>query len=413
MMLQKLKRRFIAVAMAVILGLELILFISINGLNFHQQKKRDSSMLDFLLRYEGVFPIEHNPREDEFFTNPELAFTTRYFTVRVTGDNRIAAVDTEHIAAVSPAEAMLLSKDIILSGQPAGKVSHFLYKMTRDERTGLRLIVFLDVSVSLERVMSLLSSTAAIFAAFALMTFILLLIFSERAVRPFIENEKRQQQFIHDAGHELKTPLAILSADIDVLELSGSQSRWTDSMRRQVTRMKSLIDHFLKMARYEEMPELQPELFSPAEEAREVLAQFMPLLTQKDVTPDITLDDSLLIEADKRAYRDLLFILLENMAKYVPAGGAAQISITADKDFICLLLANSAPDFVPGDEKRIFERFYRGDKSRSRGAEDPGGSGMGLAIADRIVKSHKGSIYATFKEGVLTIRANLKGRRER
>lgn len=411
-MLQALRKRFIIVAMAVVLALEFILFLSINGVHFIQQKRSADHMLDFLLRYEGVFPKERKPSEDEFYRNPELAYTTRYFTVRVTPDNRIAAVDTEHIAAIRPAEAMELSKDIILSEKTGGRRGSYLFKVSRDERTGVRLLVFLDVSASHERVLWLLASTSGIMAGFAFLTFILLVLFSGRAVKPFIENEKKQQQFIHDAGHELKTPLAVISADLDVLELSGQGNRWTESMRRQTERMKNLIENFLQLARYDEMPALHYERIQPEYYLNEVLEQLNPVLSGRGITVFKELKTHAELEADPKAFQDLLFILCENMAKYAPLNSSVRITVAEQNNQLLLQFYNAAPNFVPGDEERVFERFYRGDKARSRNGQDPGGSGMGLAIAKRIAESHKGSIGAVYKDGIFMAEVRLPGLRK-
>lgn len=406
-MLQKLRRRFIAVAMSIVLGLELILFLSINGINFLGVKSRADHMLDFLLKFEGVFPIERKFLE-EYYWNPELYYTTRYFTVRVTPDNKIAAVDTEHIAAVTPDQAMALSEHIILSSSCYGLNGRYLYKMTQLRQSGVKLLVFLDVGSSLERMSFLLTMTAAILGGFAALTFILLVIFSGRAVRPFVENEKRQQQFIHDAGHELKTPLSIISADVDVLELTSGKNNWTESMRRQIARLKSLIERLLILARYEEMPEgglVKTDLFS---EARTVLSQFDSVLAGKRITLACPREEgAIFLSAKPGAVRDLFFILFDNLAKYAPEGGNAELSVTLEGRFCRLSLKNDAPDFRPGDEKHIFERFYRGDPSRARQTADPGGSGIGLSIAKRIAESSGGSIWAEYSAGTLTINARF------
>ncbi len=407
LMLKRLRRRFTLVAMAVILALEFILFLSINGINYVQKKHRAENMLDFLLRYEGVFPIEHKPSEDEFYRNPELAYTTRYFTVRITADNRIAAVDTEHIAALTPKEAMALSKDILLERSEEGRVGHYVYKMREDKMSGLRLIVFLDVAASDEGIVLLITSTAAILLGFAALSALLLWLFSPKAVRPFVENEEKQRQFIHDAGHELKTPLAILSADIDVLELSGQKNEWTESMRRQLGRMKILINNLLKLAEYEEQGPAERTVFSAAEKADDVISQFTPLLQKRGIVLERAYSGELMVSAGEKAFGDLLFILIENLSKYADENTQASFALYENKGDLVIEAANRAEDFVPGDEQKIFERFYRGDKARSRNAEDPGGSGMGLAIAERIVRLYGGTIGASFQNGIFRAKIRL------
>lgn len=406
-MLQKLRRRFIAIATGIMLGLELLLFLILNGVNYYQQKSKAEKMLDFLIRYEGVFPQKKRPEDAAFFQDPELAYITRYFTVRVLPDLQIAAVDTEHIAAVSPAEAMKLSNEILLSEQAYGKVGNYLFKMSRDAKDDIRLLVFLDISGAHDRVYSLLGMSAAILTAFAVLNFILLLLLSKRAVRPMLENENRQKQFIHDAGHELKTPLSVLSADIDVLEMCGQKNRWTESMRRQTERLGELIERLLLLARFEERAPAERVLLDPASVLKSALGQFEARFEAREIALELSAREGSLILIEASAYEELLYILADNMLKYAAPGSTAAISLGADGQSVSLSFCNEAPDFRPGDEERIFERFYRSDASRSRRENDPGGSGMGLAIARRICENYSGKIWADFDGKTLCIKVRF------
>ena len=185
---------------------------------------------------------------------------------------------------------------------------------------------------------------------------------SKRAVRPFEINSNRQKQFITDASHELKTPLAIISANAEVLQYKGDGNEWTQNIIDQTKHMGKLINQLLVLAKLDEVQEK-----SEKQEAdlklllEETIEPFEEVATQKKVTLKLHLEEGVTIRVN-----------------------------TTEKE-------------LP-DTKRMFDRFYRSDSSRS---SKTGGQGIGLSIAKKIVDSHKGSITAKAGDGMVTFRVSL------
>ena len=231
--------------------------------------------------------------------------------------------------------------------------------------------------------------------------------FSGRIVRPFAESYEKQKQFITDAGHEIKTPLAIIQADADVLEMELGENEWLAEIQAHVKQLSGLTNDLFSLARMEEgRAPLQileipiSDLISEAGESFQSLAQTQGKVIQLAVAPMLSM------EADEKALRQLVNILLDNALKYSPEGGSIRLSLEKQGKLLKLTVSN--PSLVPLPEEnldRLFDRFYRADPSRN---SQTGGHGIGLSIAKAIVTAHGGQIHASIAENnALHITATL------
>lgn len=401
-MFRKLRRRFILIAMLVVMGLQLVGLLVINGIHIGQSYRYVNSMSSWLIAYEGVIPRPSLWRE---FWGEEVAYTTRYFAVRTDRNNQVLLMNTNNIASVTAQEAREMAIHDLDEDRNLGINKQFYYQVSIDEASGVKLILYLDASTQILSIRNLLFLSLMVFLVFTLVSFLLITILSARVVRPFIENDEKQKQFINDAGHELKTPVSIIQANLDVMKLEGQSSSWIDSIGKQNNRMKHLIENLLRMNRYEETLVIEQQTMDLSALISEVLHEYQPAFLASDISLVVRMEDGIILDADRRMLEDYLHILLDNALKYSDENKNLVIEVLPLSDVIEVKVRNSAEPLTHNELKQLFDRFYRVDRSRVR--EGLTGNGMGLAIAKRIIEVHKGQIDADYFNGMLQITARF------
>lgn len=262
------------------------------------------------------------------------------------------------------------------------------------------MILVLDCFRQLQTSENTLRMVLAIFSVCAGIVFILLLFLSGRVVRPFAENLERQRQFITDASHELKTPLAILSADMSLLGDSYGENQWLDSARAQILRLDKLTKNLVELARTEEtVKEASMTTFSLSDVAQANIDAFTPLAESAGKTLEAEVESGI----DLCGVQDNLFrlfsILLDNAVKYCDPGGTIRLTLQRQGRGAHIVVSNPCQDLDPAQLPRYFDRFYRADSSRAR---TTGGYGIGLSTAKAIVLRHKGKIDNRYANGVIS-----------
>ena len=225
-----------------------------------------------------------------------------------------------------------------------------------------------------------------------MIVFILIFFASARIVRPVSDSYEKQKRFITDAGHEIKTPLAIINADADVI-LSDGENSWAEDIKSQVGRLTELTNSLIFLSKMEEgLPEVSFTSVDLSEVTKDVCDSFASvfLTGNKDLETDIK--DKIRVRGDEKALKELVSVLLDNASKYSPEGGTAQVSLRSTGKGAVLSVTNDTVGSVDKEDTvHLFDRFYRTDKSRS---SQTGGHGIGLSIAKAIVTAHKGKITA-------------------
>lgn len=411
-MIRKLRKKFVLTAMAALLIILILILGFINLLNYHQIESRTDEIVQTLLAGGGRFPQEQfakqgPPQDLERTHRMEAPFETRYFTVTVAQDGTILNTDVGHVAAVSEEDADAYAEGIVSQGKTKGSIGTYRYGTDKTE-DGATLVVFVDRSSRLAQAFSLLRNTVYIGAAALLSMLILVYMLSGLAASPVIESLEKQKKFISDAGHELKTPLTIISANVDVLEMTGVRNEWTGSIRGQVRRMTELVNNLLTLSRMEE--DSVQEVFTDVDLSRcvqEAAQNYVPVAAAKNRTYTTDIQDGIFITGDRKSLLQLCSLLLDNAMKYSNEGGNVRLSLQKSKNKILLEVINTCDELPEGNLDRLFDRFYRADSSRSR---ESGGFGIGLSAARAICRRHGGNIHA-IKEGDHSIRfrAQLPG----
>lgn len=238
------------------------------GMNYMRMTERADSMLHMLASHDGKFlermgerdlperlaePGEEAEEPEEpqpEFLSPETPYETRYFSVNLNDEGAYTAADTRNIASVDDEAAIAYAEQVWESGNSTGFVDRYRYLKTEEE--GGWLLIFLDCRREYAVVLSFVRNSLVASAVGLLAVFSLVLFFSRMVFRPVAESYEKQEQFITDASHELKTPLTIIDANTEVLEMENGASPWLDSIRKQTGRLASLTEQMVMLSRLDE-----------------------------------------------------------------------------------------------------------------------------------------------------------------
>lgn len=390
-MIGKLRRKFVLFAMISITIVTLFIF----GLIAIDMKVRNDTELDNVLTYiaqnGGVIP-EYNSESSKSMSiiTPETKYSTRYFTVFLDKENNILSTNLEHIFSVDEQKAESMTKTVCEEKSDRGFCSKYRYFIkTNDEG---KIIVFLDAHLQLKNYDDFISKAIIIIMVGLIITLIIASLFSKRAAGPIIESIEKQKQFITNAGHDLKTPVAIIMANSEVLEMKlGEDDEWVKSIKNQSKRLDALIKNLLNLAKIGEGQKKKKEKteFS-IDELLQKEIDSMKILAKNKIIEYNRPKDEIKIVKYKPEISQLITILLDNAIKYTPKEGKIEVSIKKyGKNNVQLIISNPYTGDKNISTNKLFDRFYRGDQSRNTKYE---GYGIGLSMAKSIVASNKGKI---------------------
>lgn len=261
---------------------------------------------------------------------------------------------------------------------------------------GMRIIL-----MNIEPQISALTSLIKAFLTIGAISLIILLFISiyltSKTIKPLKESFEKQKQFIADASHELKTPLAIIKTNTSVLlsnkeESIGNNIKWLNYINNQTERMGKLIDEMLTLAKLDNLNEnINFTTFNFSDLINNILLTFEAVIFESNIRLESYIENEIYIKGNKENIKKVFIILLDNAIKYTNYNGEIYIELKQDKNKVRLIVKNTGEGINEENLEKIFERFYRVDDSRER---KTGGYGLGLSIAKSIVESHKGKIYA-------------------
>lgn len=287
-----------------------------------------------------------------------------------------------------------LTASALESSRESGRIGQYLF-LKVEKPTG-SLIVFRNISEDISANRKMLVNTILIglgtLALLLVITFALSHIVTQPAERAFTQ----QKQFIADASHELKTPLSAVSVNAEVLKEEIGNNKWLDNIILECRRMEELVLSLLTLAKLDagEKKPAAMEKQSLSTLCNEAVLSFESLAYEKKVELSSDIDENTVLSGNRSELKQVLSILIDNAFKYVDEHGTVSVSLK-NKDKIVLSVSNTGPAIDPEALPHLFERFYRADSSRS-GEKS---FGLGLAIADEIVKRHKGTIAVESREG--------------
>lgn len=390
-MISKLKKRFIFISVLSV-AIALILIIgSINIAAYASVMNSAEMRLDILLG-ENAPPSKPSGQGNPF--SPETPFISRYFTVLVNEKGEAVNGNFRAFPSADEDSAFSMAENLFSRGKMRGIEGDFAYRVSLTEKGAL--YVFLDHSRELDTFYSFLTASVLVCIFAMILVFILIIVFSKTAIRPIAESYEKQKRFITDAGHELKTPLAVIKASNEVIELEYGESRWTGSINNQVARMTELTNKLVLLSRMSEEKGLEVSEFSLTETLRECVSYFEAVEFSRGKEIRVDAAENILYKGDEKAIAQLFTLLTDNALKYSPEGSIIDISIKKSAKNTEISFRNPAENIPQGNLDILFERFYRPDDSRN---SSQGGHGIGLSVANAIVGAHKGRMTALSPDG--------------
>ena len=383
----------------------------VNFSNYREMLDRADEMTALLEQNDGKFPEEpswheqddtetppakpENDEKDKSRFSVETPFETRYFTVTVDENGEVTDCDLDRIAAVDEETAEEYTQTAQQKNKTTGFQGIYRYRVTETE-DGAKY-VFLDCRREISNFRTVLVTTISVSLLGLAAVFVLVVIFSRMVFRPVEESIQKQKRFITDASHELKTPLTIIDANIEVMEMESGESQWTKSTRKQIQRLSGLVQQLVTLSRLDEEKGLEEKCeFNLSEAVSECVQPYESLAQTREKNLTLNIEEDITYTGDERSIRQLAGILMDNAVKYSSENGNITLTLKKKGKKIFLEVYNDADDLPQGKLDVLFERFYRLDSSRNSGT---GGSGIGLSMAKAIVQAHKGKITAENKNG--------------
>ena len=435
-MIERIRKRFIHVTILSVLVALLLIMGTFNFVAFRSVQTNADLMLDLMANNGGDFPdripdeykgiiegfgnaaymdddFEGEAPEDgnRYFNNgviqgerhrtfsavtDETPYEARYFSVVLDDQATALLVNTGRIASVNAEDATWYARSLQhIGATETGFLGVYRYRVQPVENGTMYL--FLDCSSELYNSIYMLILSLMIAGAALLLISMMVILFSKRAIRPIEESYDKQRKFITNAGHELKTPLAIIDSCTEVLEMTEGENKWTEGIHEQVGRLTTMTAELISMAKMAESDlELNKRELNLSDLCRETLEPFGLMAEEQglgyvlDITPDIP------FFGNEQTLKQLCSILADNAVKYAVPGTTIYMTLKKRGRRVHLSSDNAAEGVKKGNRNELFERFYRGDTSHS---QEKKGYGIGLSMAETITELHNGRISANSEDG--------------
>ncbi len=409
-MVKNLKNRFIFVAMAAVTLLLVVLLGAINIFNIIITNTQINKTMEFLAQ-RSVIPMDNSQSFNRFNSVPEAPKdffgkpmdddtqnSSRHFSVFLKGDNEIVYVNVNQISSVDEDEATAIAQEVLEKNSYKGYTKGFKYITaavdTLNPTSYNQIMVFLDVSSQYQSIVAVLFLSVTLgILAWGLM--LLLVIFlSDKAIKPIAENIQRQKMFITNAGHEIKTPLAIISANTEALELHQGQSKWSENIKNQTTRLSDLMQKLLFLSKADESRiNGNEEKIDLKQIVFEIASSYDEVLKKDNKKINLNLFDATVFASRENLYQ-LFSVLIDNAVKYALSESEINVYLN-QSDKVYFSVKNKCEQLPLVSPERLFDRFYRGDSARTQSS---GGYGIGLSVARAIAEGCGGKIYARYYE---------------
>lgn len=391
-MIKKLRIKLIAASMA---SLFLVLFVIegiVGVLNYKKIVNDADHILEVLEENAGKFPPKFtgDRKGERPKMSLEIPYESRYFSVLLDENGNVILTDTSKIVSVDTEKAIEYASEIWERKTEKGFLDEYRY--WKCSYNGEVRIIFLDCRRQLDNFQNFLLTTFGVSSIGLFAVFVLMVYLSARIVKPFSDNYEKQKRFITDAGHELKTPLTVIEADTEILEMDFGENEWLLDIQGQTKRLEDLTNALVMLSRVEEGTNREMKIELPLSGiVEEVCHAFQAPAKVQGKSLNSTIASMISMKGDEKAIRGLITILLDNAVKYTNENGYISVGLEKKKNRIYLSVFNTTEYISKEQISHLFDRFYRTDSSRN---SQTGGYGLGLSIAAATVESHRGKIIA-------------------
>ena len=394
-MTKTLKRRFILFTMTAVTCLLLFIVLAINSLNWVMLERQSDMVLETLVAADGAFHKMDFDRPPPFSRPLDMdrMRASRFFIVRSDLSGNIIDVNIDQISAIDRETAKIYALDVLKADDTSGRVHGYKYAVKQLGPN--KLTFFMDTSEQSESFRIVLFASAAIAVLCWAILLVIVILLSGKVIRPVLVGMEKQKQFITNAGHEMKTPLAIIQSNNDTMSLIHGENKYNVHIRNQTKRLNVLMTNLLTLAKLDEEIPLPTETVNISDVASELLPAYTEDAQTRNLRFTVQIEPDLIIQTNKDSFRQMLTVLLDNAIKYTPDSGCVHVSLARDGRHIQIIEENTCDPSLEPDPERLFERFYRGDAARTQ-KKDSSGYGIGLSAARAICENFGGKLIAEY-----------------
>ena len=412
-MFKKSRRKIVAAIMSILVLLWVGTLGVIYASSYFEMTKQNEQMLKIHAEmytlsgsFDGMKPPNRpfpggNPGFDVGFAESPMFQLSTFYTVAVSYEGDILEIENEPPTVHTDDNLERLARSIIKGGRDNGTENNLAFYKT--DKDGYTLVTFMDNTIVNESAMTLFRYTL-IFGGVALVLFFFLSMYlAKRIVNPLEESYQKQKQFISDAGHELKTPVSVISANTELLSREIGDNEWLQNIQYENERMGMLVGQLLDLARTENVTSQMEHIDFSRLVAGEALP-FESVAFEKGLNLNTNIANDISVVGNSTQLKQIVSILLDNAIRHSKGGGEVWLTLTKEHGFAKLSVINKGDEIRAEHREQIFERFYRVDTARN--GEDKH-YGLGLAIAKAITTSHKGNIAVHCFDGFVEFRVKI------
>ena len=414
------------IILAIMVSLLLLFAVTLSVIvlaSYHEMRQRSSEMLE---RYTELYSRDQQPGPemvpdgkpgDQEFPGSSLPMgdlppdlgpgfqLSTFYSVAFLEDGTVLSVNDGAKGLYSEDELITIARDLLTKGKTAGRLDNLSYRIR--SKPGYTLVAFIDDTVMEGSMRTLLHNVLIIGGVSMMILFLIALVLSGRIIRPLEENDNRQKQFISDASHELKTPVAVIGTNAELLSRELGENEWLANIQYENERMGDLVKQLLDLSRAENAKTPMETVNLTRIVTGEVLA-FESVAYDQGKTIRSDMEEELHVLGNQAQLAQLTSILLDNAVRH-GTGSEVELSLKRQGRMAVLNVVNDGDEIPPEKQEHLFDRFYRVDEARS---SDGHHYGLGLSIAKAVTEKHGGNITVSSQDGKVRLAVSIPEKKE-
>lgn len=395
-MIKKLKQRIFLLIMVSLSVIILGIIVLFSVLNYNNTINTTNFMMD---RFIGEEP-KRNPdiRTEDYKIKPNIDIDGVY-NFLIENSIIVQSEDTQNDKILNEYALKIAKKST-----EKGIIGKYVYKVRRINPNTIKITLIENEDaishIKIIFILAIIISIASLIVIYELAKKL-----SKMIVKPVEETFEKQKQFISDASHELKTPLAVIEANADVLENEIGTNKWINYIQNEADSMNNLINELLLLAKIENIDNVKEyKQLNLSKEVEIILSMFESMAYEKQVNITSNIDQNIMMNGNKEDIEHIVSTLTDNAIKHTKAKKEVQIILKKEKNDIIFEVKNMGEKIPEEEREKIFERFYRIDKSRNREEKR---YGLGLAIAKSTIEKYKGKIEVFYKDNFTVFKVTI------
>ena len=424
-MIKVLQKKFILAAMLAVTILLVVLLGVINVFNFVSAYNNIDEALENIVSssqmgisdfqsggpfgnfssFDNSSPFDNSNDQEESEEN-FAEDSVAYFSITFDSDGIVIRTYMTGIASITQDEAVAMAQQVFETKSVSGTEGNYKYKgYTTNDFSGITY-VFLNTDYYKSGILRVVALSVLAGVACWLCMLLLIFFLSKKFINPIAENIEKQKDFITDAGHEIKTPIAIIQANTEAMELFNGENKWSRNIKEQTVRLTGLVSNLLTLSKASDTYE-KPVVYDVdiTEVINRNVEMFRESAAVKAKLLNFDADESIMVKGDKEQFSRIVSLLLDNAIKYAPPMSEIDIEIIPDMKNVIFKVTNDCEELPECEPERLFDRFYRPDSSHN---SSTGGNGIGLATVKAIAGQYGAQASCIYGTDRITFQVSFK-----